>query len=110
MALSTPCLCLSTATPILPGTFSAVSILFTTIRSNGIKTRLKLVAETRLKTKTLAVQKQAETPMLFSQIRQPDTNYLAIPEVSGENRKYIPIGFLSSDVIASNKLFFNTKW
>ena len=70
-----------------------------------IKTRLKLVAETRLKTKTLAVQKQAETPMLFSQIRQPDTNYLAIPEVSGENRKYIPIGFLSSDVIASNKLF-----
>lgn len=43
--------------------------------------------------------------MLFTQIRQPSTNYLAVPEVSSQNRKYIPIGFLSPEVIASNKLY-----
>ena len=70
-----------------------------------IMDRLKAVSEVRRKTPTAAVRLQAETPMLFSQIRQPQTQYLAIPEVSSERRKYIPIGFLSPEVIASNKLF-----
>ena len=64
--------------------------------------RLAAVAEIRRKTKTVAVQKQADTPYLFSQIRQPDTDYLCVPEVSSEERRYIPIGFLSKDVIAAN--------
>ena len=67
--------------------------------------RLKGVADTRRKTKTVAVQAQAETPMLFSQIRQPDLNYLAIPEVFSEKRRYIPIGFMTPNIIASNKLY-----
>ncbi len=67
--------------------------------------RLNGVAETRRATQTVAVQAQAETPMLFSQIRQPNTNFLAVPEVSSQNRRYIPIGFLSPDIIVSNKLF-----
>ena len=67
--------------------------------------RLKGVADIRRKTKTVAVQVQAETPMLFSQIRQPDSNYLAIPEVSSEKRRYIPIGFMTPNIIASNKLY-----
>ena len=67
--------------------------------------RLSAVAEVRRKTKTVAVRSQAETPMLFSQIRQPETNYLAIPEVSSESRRYIPIDFLPPDIIASNKLY-----
>ena len=75
-------------------------------RNNSeIRRRLEGVANTRQSTRTLAVQKQADTPMLFSQIRQPDSDYLCIPEVSSERRKYIPIGYLSKDVIASNKLF-----
>jgi len=41
---------------------------------------------------------------LFTQDRQPESNYLAIPEVSSENRHYIPIGFLTPDIICSNKL------
>jgi hypothetical protein len=40
--------------------------------------------------------------MLFGEIRQPDSYYLLIPRVSSENRKYIPIGFVSPDVIASD--------
>jgi len=49
-------------------------------------------------------RKTALTPSLFFYISQPDTNYLAIPEVSSERRKYIPIGFLDKSIIASNKL------
>ena len=67
-----------------------------------ITDRLKLVAQTREKTKTLSVRAQAQTPMLFSQIRQPTNDYILIPETSSANRKYIPIGFMSSSVIASN--------
>jgi len=67
--------------------------------------RIAGVAETRRNTKTVAVQALADTPTLFAQIRQPSTSYMAIPEVSGESRKYIPLGYFSADVIASNKLF-----
>lgn len=70
-----------------------------------IMSRLDGVRATRLETKTKSVQLQANTPTLFSQIRQPNSSYLAIPEVSSEKRRYIPIDFLEADVIASNKLF-----
>lgn len=67
--------------------------------------RLKAVAEVRLKSPTDSVRRDAEMPMLFTQIRQPDTNYLAVPEVSSENRRYIPISFLPPEIIGSNKLY-----
>ena len=67
-----------------------------------IKNRLNRVAEIRRNTKTVAVQKQANTPYLFSQIRQPNSNYILVPETSSENRRYIPMGFMDKDVIASN--------
>ena len=70
-----------------------------------IRERLEMVAEARKKTKTISVQKQAEIPMLFSQIRQPETEYLVVPEVSSEKRKYIPIGFMKPNVIASNTVY-----
>ena len=40
--------------------------------------------------------------MLFGEIRQPISDYLLIPGVSSENRRYIPIGFLKKDVIVSD--------
>ena len=70
-----------------------------------IMQRLKCVSECRQKSPTLSVRHDADTPMLFTQIRQPAENYLAVPEVSSENRKYIPIGFLTADIIGSNKLY-----
>lgn len=70
-----------------------------------IMLRLKGVTESRLKSPTESVRRDADTPMLFTQIRQPDTNYLAVPEVSSENRRYIPISFLTPDIIGSNKLY-----
>lgn len=71
----------------------------------AIESRLEAVREMRLKSPTKSVQRDADIPMLFTQIRQPDTNYLVVPEVSSERRRYIPIGFMSPDIIASNKLY-----
>ena len=64
--------------------------------------RLRGVADVRSKTKTVAVQALAETPMLFAQIRQPSSDYILVPETSSASRKYIPMGFMDKDVIASN--------
>ena len=66
--------------------------------------RVAAVAETRKRSPTKSVQEFANQPTLFTQDRQPDGDYLALPEVSSENRRFIPIGFLSSDVVASNQL------
>jgi hypothetical protein len=47
----------------------------------------------------------ARTPMLFAEIRQPDTPYLAFPTLSSEHRAYIPIAFLEPRTIASNQVY-----
>ena len=52
----------------------------------------------------LVFRDYANYPTLFTQNRQPDTDYLAIPEVSSETREYIPIAMLPPSVVASNKL------
>ena len=72
--------------------------------SKPIVERLERVRNGRLQSPTASVREYANYPTLFTQDRQPDTGYLAIPEVSSENRQYIPIAMLPSTVIASNKL------
>lgn len=44
------------------------------------------------------------TPRRFHVEFFPHGNYLAVPEVSSEKRRYIPIGFLDSSILASNLL------
>lgn len=67
--------------------------------------RVKEVQHFRLRSTKGQTREQATTPYAFGEIRQPKTDYLAIPEVSSETRKYLPIGFLSADVVASNLLY-----
>jgi hypothetical protein len=69
-----------------------------------VQKRIDLVKENRLKSTREATKKLADFPSLFGEIRQPEEKYLAIPEVSSERRKYIPIGFLEPIIIASNRL------
>ena len=69
-----------------------------------VRKRLERVRQGRLQSTTASVRAFANFPTLFTQDRQPDKSYLAIPEVSSKVRKYIPIDILPSDVIASNKL------
>ncbi len=70
-----------------------------------IMERLQHVREMREASPTASVRRDADIPMLFTQIRQPKIDYLVVPEVSSEKRRYIPIGFVKKDVIASSKLY-----
>ena len=64
--------------------------------------RFRYVSEYRLNSPVDRIQKTADKPYLFTQNRQPETDYLLIPRVSSENRRYIPVGFLPPNVIASD--------
>ena len=70
-----------------------------------IMERLERVVKCRRQSPTSSVQRNAETPMLFTQIRQPQSQYLAMPEVSSSKRKYITLGYINPDVIGSNMLY-----
>jgi hypothetical protein len=70
-----------------------------------IYSRIEKVKEFREKSKRPQTIKAAKFPYLFGEMRQPNTDYLAIPKVSSENREYIPIGFCSSNIITGDMLF-----
>ena len=65
--------------------------------------RVQAVRDMRLKSTFAPTRKMAETPTLFREQLNP-AHFIAVPVVSSQNRRYIPIGFLGSDVIAGNKL------
>ena len=60
------------------------------------------VRELREKSTRAGTRKAAEYPMLFGEIRQPDTNYILVPRHSSENRNYIPLGYKSPDIICGD--------
>ena len=70
--------------------------------STFIMDRIKKVYEFRMNSTKEATKRSASTPTLFQEIRQPDSNYILVPCHSGESRRYIPIGFVEPNVIASN--------
>ncbi|MCM1311266.1 MAG: hypothetical protein NC301_09660 [Bacteroides sp.] len=64
--------------------------------------RILNIKEFRLKSTKKATRKCAETPTLFQERRQPKSTYIIVPSSSSERRRYIPMGFLNADVIATN--------
>lgn len=62
------------------------------------------VKKFRLESKAASTRKFAATPTLFCQIAQPVTDYLLVPRVTSEKRIYIPIGFMSRDVIGNDQV------
>ncbi|MDO9281686.1 MAG: class I SAM-dependent DNA methyltransferase, partial [Methylotenera sp.] len=66
--------------------------------------RVEAVKTMRLASTDATTRKDADSPTLFQKIRQPKTNYLALPRVSSERRAFIPIAYASSDLIAGDKL------
>ena len=68
----------------------------------NIMEKIDNVRQERANSKASATRKFANTPTLFCQIAQPNTGYLVVPCHSTERRKYIPIGFMDSDVICGN--------
>ena len=67
-----------------------------------INEAIKKVENMRLESKREATKKLADTPNLFGEIRQPDTDYLLVPSNSSERRLYVPIGFFDKNVISTN--------
>ena len=55
-----------------------------------LQRRLQDVVAARLESPTESVRAVAGTPALFTQRRQPSSRYFALPEVSSENREWIP--------------------
>ena len=73
-------------------------------RMPAVLERLERVRKGREQSPTKSVRDYARYPTLFTQDRQPDVAYLAVPEVSSETREYIPMVMLEPTVIGSNKL------
>ncbi|BAQ61261.1 Type II restriction enzyme [Geminocystis sp. NIES-3708] len=69
-----------------------------------INKRVENVKNLRLESKREATKNLASFPTLFAENRQPETDYLLLPRVSSERRKYIPIGFMLKNIIANDQV------
>ncbi|MEI7911425.1 MAG: DNA methyltransferase [Verrucomicrobiota bacterium] len=71
----------------------------------SIMQRVQAVKEFRLSSTKAATRARSATSSLFTEDRQPNHGrYLAFPRTSSENRRYIPIAYLSAEVIAANDI------
>ncbi|MDR0548225.1 MAG: N-6 DNA methylase [Deltaproteobacteria bacterium] len=70
--------------------------------------RVEAVRDFRLSSKRPPTRKLAETPLRFQVENIPTASFIVIPMVSSEKRRYIPIGFLGTDTLASNLVFVMT--
>ena len=73
--------------------------------SPAILERIEKVRAYRLASPKEATRKKAATPMLFDEVRECTSDYVAIPKVSSEKRRYIPMDYLTKDIIPGDKLF-----
>ena len=65
--------------------------------------KVESVRNFRLASKAKTTNGYAKVPNQFAQITQPDnTDFIIVPRVSSERRKYVPIGFLNSHNISSD--------
>ena len=67
--------------------------------------RVEGIRAFRLNSKAAGTRKFAETPTLFCQIAQPNTDYIIVPKTSLGKRRYIPLGFMDKNTIASDLVF-----
>lgn len=67
--------------------------------------RINMVRQFRLSSPKEATRRKAETPMLFDEVRECASDYVAIPKVSSERRQYIPMDYLKREVIPGDMLF-----
>ncbi len=71
--------------------------------SKTIHEKVEAVRQFRLASKAKTTNGYAKVPHLFAQITQPDgANYLIVPRVSSERRRYAPIGFMDANIISSD--------
>jgi hypothetical protein len=67
--------------------------------------RVEAVKDFRARSKSAPTRKLAEFPTRFHVENTPSRQYLVIPKVSSERRRFIPIAFMSPKVLCSDLLF-----
>lgn len=68
----------------------------------SIMERVESVRKFRLASTKAATRKSAEMPTLFQEVRHPNSDYIIVPRHSSETRKYIPLGFVSPEIIVND--------
>ena len=71
-------------------------------KSKFIMERVESVRKFRLASTKAATRKSAEMPTLFQEVRHPNSDYIIVPCHSSETRKYIPLGFVSPEIIVND--------
>jgi hypothetical protein len=72
--------------------------------SPTLRERVAATRTMRLESKRNETREKADTPHLFIFINQPETPYLAVPRTSSETRRYIPMGLMGPEVIATDAM------
>ncbi len=67
--------------------------------------RVAAVKDFRASSSRGATKKLSDTPLSFGTTNIPITNYIVIPKVSSERRKYIPMGYLEPEILSSDLVF-----
>ena len=68
-----------------------------------IRNRIEKCKEFRLNSKKEATRKKAMFAYKFDEVKHQDSTSIIFPVISSHRRKYVPIGFLDSTIIISNK-------
>ena len=66
--------------------------------------RVEAVRAYREKSQRESTKKMADTPTRFQTENMPKGNYIVIPEVSSQRRRYVPMGYMDDSVLCSNKV------
>ena len=64
--------------------------------------RIEAVRQIRLESKSEGTRKLANRPTRFHVENMPKGNFIIIPRVSSERRRYIPMGFMSPEALGSD--------
>ena len=67
--------------------------------------RVEAVHDFRLASTSAGTVKLADTPTRFHVENMPQETYIVVPKVSSERRRYIPMGFMTPDILCSDLVF-----
>ena len=71
-------------------------------RCSSVMKHIEMVRDFRLESKAASTRELADTPTLFAQIAQPDSTYVLVPRTSSGRRRYVPMGYMDVNQIASD--------
>jgi hypothetical protein len=67
--------------------------------------RVENVRNFRSQSNRPSTRKLADTPTLFGTTNIPNQNYIIVPKVSSERRRYVPMGLMTPDILCSDLVF-----